>query len=102
MSDPVPGGLAVDLVTHQPLFVRTAVADTVAEYAEAEDFDLAGYKMHPFLPVREDDTVYECVFIGDLGVKSLHEWGDVKTYDLPRGRLATVPVWDAWQEADDE
>lgn len=101
MTDPVAGGLALDLVTRQPLFVRRVVADSVTDYAEAEDFDLLTYKMHEYLPVREDDTVYECVFVADIGAQSLHEWGGASTYDFPEGRLAVVPVWEAW-EGDDE
>lgn len=93
-TDPMPGGVAIDLITRQPLLVRRVVADTLAEYYEAEGFDLATYKQHVYLPVRADDTVYECVFIGDLD--GLHT--SRKTYDYPRGRLAHVPIEQAWNE----
>ncbi|WP_135535359.1 hypothetical protein [Halostella pelagica] len=98
-TEPMAGGLAFDLVTRQPLFVRQRVADTLGEYYDAEGFDLADYKAHAYLPVRPDDAVYECVFISEITAESLHEWGSAKTYDYPRGRLAHVPVEEAWGDA---
>jgi hypothetical protein len=93
-TEPMPGGIAIDLVTRQPLFVRQVVAQDLHEYYQDEQFDLAAYKTHPYLPVRESDTVYECVFIsGDP--ERIHKPGD--TYDFPRGRLAHYPVEQAWQ-----
>jgi len=93
-TEPMAGGVAFDLVTRQPVFVRRVVADSLVDYYAAEEFDLRTYKMHAYLPVRLDDTVYECVFIGDLD--SLHT--SRKCYDYPRGRLAHVPVEQAWTE----
>ena len=95
-TDPIEGGVAIDVVTRQPVFVRRQVADTLAEYYDAEGFDLATYKQHAFLPVRPDDAVFECVFIG--GVDDLH--GSRKTYDYPRGRLAVVPIDMAWRDVE--
>lgn len=95
-TEPMSGGVAIDVVTRQALYIREKVADTLAEYYEAEGFDLATYKQHAFLPVRPDDAVFECVFIG--GVDDLH--GSRKTYDYPRGRLATVPVDMAWRDVE--
>ena len=95
-TEPYKGGIVIDLVTRQPLFVRRQVADTLAEYYDAEGFDLATYKQHAFLPVRPDDAVFECVFIG--GVDDLH--GSRKTYDYPRGRLAVVPIDMAWRDVE--
>lgn len=95
-TEPISGGVAIDLVTRQTLFVRGVAADSLAEYYEAEGFDLATYKQHVWLPVRADDTVYECVFVG--GLDDLHTAG--KTYDYPRGRLARVPVELAWRDAE--
>jgi len=80
--------VAIDLVTRQPLRVRGRVADDLVEYYEDTGFDLYNYKQHPFLPVTLDDTVYECVFIGDI--EGLHNFS--KTYDYPAGRLARVPT----------
>jgi len=95
-TEPMAGGIAYDLVTRQPMFVCSKVADSLGEYYAAEGFDLRTYKMHAYLPVRPDDAVYECVFIGDLD--SLHT--SRKTYDYPRGRLAHVPVEQAWTDAE--
>lgn len=83
-----PGDVAIDLVTRQALYVTARVADDLVEYYEAEGFDLLTYKQHAFLPVRQSDPVYECVFVG--GVDDLHSFSD--TYDYPAGRLARVPV----------
>lgn len=95
-TEPIEGGIAIDLVTRQPLFIRRKVADSCREYYEAEGFDLATYNEHPFLPVRPDDAVFECVFVG--GVEGGHKPG--KTYDYPRGRLMTVPIDLAWRDAE--
>lgn len=95
-TEPMAGGVAFDLVTRQPLFVKDRVADSLAEYYDTEGFDLATYKMHTYLPVRADDAVYECVFLSDI--ESLHSGR--KTYDYPRGRLAHIPVEQAWTDAE--
>jgi hypothetical protein len=95
-TDPMAGGIAFDLVTRQPLFVHQVVSPTVVEYYEREGFDLLGYKTHPYLPVRPDDTVYECVFI-TRDAERAHKPGD--TYDFPRGRLMHVPIEQAWGES---
>ncbi|WP_459191797.1 hypothetical protein [Halosimplex sp. J119] len=81
------GDVAIDLVTRQPLMIVGKSADTLVEHYEREDFDLATYKQHPFLPVRVDDPVFECVFVGS--VDDLHSFSN--TYDYPAGRLARVP-----------
>lgn len=88
--EPETGGVAVDLVTRQPLFIRSIAADTVVEYYEQEEFDLLSYKTHPYLPVRMDDTVYNCVYITG-NPEQAHKIGN--EYAFPRGRLMTVPVW---------
>ena len=99
VTEPMAGGVAIDLVTRQPLFVRRVVAETCYEYYEEEGFNLLNYKTHPYLPVRADDTVYECVFIAQ-SPDGAHNPG--KTYDFPRGRLMHIPVEAAWQGGDDE
>lgn len=99
-TEPVAGGLAFDLVTRQPLFVRRRVADDLATYYEEERFDLATYKMHPYLPVRADDAVFECVFVSEITAESLHDWGSANTYDYPAGRLAVVPVDESWRDTE--
>ena len=95
-TEPMAGGVAFDLVTRQPLFIREKKADTLAEYYNEEGFDLATYNEHPFLPVRPDDAAFECVFIE--GPKGGHSPGS--TYDYPRGRLMTAPVDLAWRDAE--
>lgn len=92
-TEPMEGGIAIDLVTRQPLFVRRRVADDLAEYYEENDFDLLTYKTHPYLPVTVDDPVYECVFVP----RNTDQANDVgQTYDYPRGRLMMVPIHQAW------
>jgi hypothetical protein len=88
-TEPQPGGVAFDLVTRQPLYILDIAADSLTAYYEREEFDLLSYKSHPYLPVRQDDTVYECVYIGTTP-ENAHKPGN--TYDIPRGRLMTVPV----------
>lgn len=95
-TEPMAGGIAYDLVTRQPLFVREQVAPDLATYYEAEGFDLATYGVHPFLPVTIDDAVYECVYVSEVTAEGLADWGSSKTYDIPAGRLAHVPVETAW------
>ena len=99
-NDPMQAGIAFDLVTRQPLYIRRTVADSLAEYYESEGFDLQTYKMHAFLPVRSDDSVFECIFLSDITAESLHQWGDEQTYDFPRGRLATVPIDMAFRDVE--
>lgn len=91
------GDVALDLVTRQLLYVRCEVADSVIEYFDDADFDLANYNGHPYLPVTIHDTVYECVFL-PASPEGLHKIK--QTYDYPGGRLARVPVELAW-EGDD-
>jgi len=100
LTAPVAGGLAVDLVTRQLLFVRREVAPDLAAYYEAEDFDLLNYGPHPYLPVTVDDAVLECVYIDDVGVQDLDGLAESKTYDFPQGRLAAVPIQEVWADAD--
>jgi hypothetical protein len=62
-TEPVAGGVAIDLVTRQPLFVRQVKYDDLREHYREEGYNLLTYKTHPYLPVTADDAVYECVFI---------------------------------------
>lgn len=96
MNAPVSGGLAIDLVTRQLLFVRQAVADDLASYNDDEDFDLLNYGPHAYLPVTIDDTVFECVYVDDVGMQDIDGMASKKTYDFPGGRLAAVPVHEVW------
>ena len=83
------GDVAIDLVTRQPLFVTGVAASTLPDYYEREEFDLLSYKAHPYLPVRMDDRVLECVFV-PRSVEAVHKIG--KEYAYPEGRLARVPI----------
>lgn len=96
VTDVMVQGFALDLVTRQLLYVRQRVADDLAEYYEAENFDLLNYNQHPYLPVTIDDPAYECVYMADVTADGLDDWGSAKTYDFPAGRLAVVPVHESW------
>jgi len=89
----VPGSVAIDLVTRQLVFVRQLSYETCREHYEQEGYDLVTYKMHPWLGVTPDDTVWEVAF-----VDSNPEFG--KTYDYPDSRLMPVPVEQAWIDAE--
>jgi hypothetical protein len=97
-TSPLEGGVAIDVVTRQAVFVRRQVADTCREYYDAEGFDLATYKMHPWLPgIGPENTVYECVYI-DGNPQNAHKQS--RTYDFPSARLMHLPVEQAWSEAE--
>lgn len=95
MPDPTlkVGDVAIDLVKRGKLQVVGKAADSVAEYTDREDFDLAGYKSHPLLNVSDDEPVYTCVYLPDEPTVSLSG-----TYDFPESRLARVPVEAANQD----
>jgi hypothetical protein len=96
-QSPMTGGIAIDLVTRQAVFVRERVADSCREYYEEEEFDLLTYKMHPWLPgAGIENAVYECAYI-DSNPQNAHKGG--RTYDFPEARLMHYPVelaWDAY------
>jgi hypothetical protein len=86
-----PGDVVYDLAQKSTpkLQVQRVVAETVAEYAEREDFNLAEYKAHPRLPVSKSDRVLECTYIpDDPGAAP----SDGNPYAVPAGRLARAPV----------
>ena len=83
------GDVAIDLVTRQPLFVTGIAASSLPAYYDVEEFDLLNYKVHPYLPVRMDDRVLNCVFV-PRKVEGVHKMG--KEYAYPEGRLARVPI----------
>ncbi|MFW5905617.1 MAG: hypothetical protein ACOCUO_02095 [archaeon] len=97
-TKPMQGGIAIDIVTRQAVFVRQQVADTLEEYYEKEGFDLATYKMHPWLPgIDVDNAVYECSYI-DGNPQNAHKQG--RTYDFPEARLMALPVDLSWRDAE--
>lgn len=70
--------------------VLGVLAEDLDEYREREDFDLADYKNHPHLPVRDDDRVFACVYIPDA--PGAEPSSGNNPYPLPAGRLARAPV----------
>jgi hypothetical protein len=92
MSKPIqPGDVVYDLAQSgtPKMQVRRVLADSVEEYAEREDFNLAEYKSHPRLPVTRDDRVVECVYLAeDPGAAP----SNGNPYAVPTGRLARAPV----------
>ena len=95
---PVEGGIVIDIVTRQAMFVRKQVADSCAEYYEKEGFDLVTYKMHPWLPgIGPENPVYECSYI-DGNPQNVHKQG--KTYDFPAARLMALPVDLSWRDVE--
>ena len=97
-TEPVQGGVAIDIVTRQAVFVRERVAETCREYHADEGFDLVTYKMHPWLPgIGPENAVYECSYI-DGNPQNAHKQG--KTYDFPSARLMHLPVEMSWNETE--
>ena len=95
-TEPVEGGIAIDLVTRQTVFVRQVSYETCADHYEAEGYDLVSYKMHPWLPgIGPENTVYECVYT-DSNPQNTHKHG--RTYDFPSARLMYYPVEMAWRD----
>ena len=93
-TDPVAGGVAIDIVTRQAVFVRQQKYHSLEAHYEAEGYDLATYKMHAYLPgIDVDNAVYECVYV-DANPQNAHKPG--KTYDFPSARLMHLPVEQAW------
>jgi hypothetical protein len=96
-TEPMAGGVAIDIVTRQAVFVRQQVAETCEEYYGDEGFDLVTYKMHPWLPgIGPENAVYECSYI-DGNPQNAHKQG--KTYDFPSARLMHLPVELSWNDA---
>ena len=96
-TEPVAGSLAIDVVTRQLLFVRSKVADDLETYYEMEGFDLLTYGPHPWLPgVTAENAAYECYYVNDLSLDGIDDLGKRRDYDFPSGRLAVVPIEQAW------
>lgn len=97
-TEPLEGGVAIDIVTRQAVYVRQREYDTCREHYEAENFDLVTYKMHPWLPgISVENAVYECVYV-DGNPQNAHKPG--KTYSFPSARLMPLPIpmaWDAFE-----
>ena len=96
-TEPVAGSLAIDVVTRQLLFVRSKVADDLETYYEQEGFDLLTYGPHPWLPgVTAENAAYECYYVNDLSLDGIDDLRKRRDYDFPSGRLAVVPIEQAW------
>lgn len=98
-TEPVAGSLAIDLCTRQLLFVRQKVYDNLEEHYQAENYDLATYGPHPWLPVTVDDAVYECYYV-DGNPDNVGDEHKKKDYDFPRGRLIALPIEQAWNDVE--
>ncbi|MFC5278671.1 hypothetical protein ACFPM1_07870 [Halorubrum rubrum] len=97
-TEPMPGGVAIDVVTRQAVFVRQEKYESLEAHYEAEGYDLATYKMHPYLPgIGVDNSVYECVYL-DGNPQNAHKPG--KTYDFPSARLMHFPAEQAWDDSE--
>ncbi|WP_058366939.1 hypothetical protein [Haloparvum sedimenti] len=97
-TEPLEQGVAIDVVTRQAVFVRQCKYDTLEAHYEAEGYDLATYKMHPYLPgIGPDNAVYECSYI-DANPQNAHKQG--KTYDFPSARLMHLPLEQSWTDAE--
>ena len=97
-TEPLEGGVAIDIVTRQAVFVRQRVADTCREYYEEEGFDLVTYKTHPWLPgIGPENAVFECSYI-DGNPQNAHKQG--RTYDFPRARLMALPIDLSWRDVE--
>ena len=97
-TEPVEGGVAIDIVTRQAVFVRQRKYDDLAEHYDAEGYSLATYKMHPWLPgISVEDAVFEVSYI-DGNPQNAHKQG--KTYDMPRSRLMHLPVEMSWNDTE--
>lgn len=100
-TSPLEGGVAIDLITRQPLFVRQVEYETCRDHYEAEGYDLVTYNQHAFLPgIGPNNTVYECVYL-DGNPENAHKQG--RTYSFPEARLMALPVamaWDGYEVGD--
>lgn len=97
-TEPLAQGVAIDIVTRQAVYVRQCKYDTLEAHYEAEGYDLATYKMHPYLPgIGPDNAVYECSYI-DANPQNAHKQG--KTYDFPSARLMHLPVEQSWTDVE--
>lgn len=84
------GDVCIDVVDGAKVQVVGQSAETVAEYRERQEFDLAEYKSHPLLGVTDDDTVWETVYLPGSVTHSFN-----KSYDFPESRLVRIPVEEA-------
>lgn len=84
------GDVCHDLIERGKVQIVAKAADTVADYRDREEFDLADYKAHPLLRVPDDDTVWTAVYLPDKPTTTFNG-----SYDFPESRLARIPVENA-------
>lgn len=84
------GDVCIDLIERGKVQVVGVAAATVAEHRETNSYDIADCKGNALLNVQPDERVFSCVYAPDKPSTSLSG-----TYDLPRSRLARVPVEEA-------
>lgn len=95
-QDPQAGGIAIDLITRQAVFVRQQTYDNCRDHYEEEGYCLVTYKGHPWLPgISVENAVYECSYI-DGNPQNAHKQG--KTYEFPSARLMALPIELSWDE----
>lgn len=94
MVDPAikAGDVCHDLAGSGKVQVVARAADTVADYREHKGFDLATYKAHPLLGVRDDEPVFSCAYLPSDPTVS---FGSNEPYSFPASRLARIPVEEA-------
>lgn len=81
------GDVCIDLIERGKVHVVDVAAESVEQHANYNDYDVADYKANTLLPVRDDDPVFTVVYLPEN--PSVNFSG---TYDMPRSRLARVPV----------
>lgn len=81
------GDVCIDLIKRGKVVVVGKAADTVAEHQDREEYDIADYKGNALLDMHRGEPVYTVVFCPDAPSTSFSG-----TYDMPRSRLARVPV----------
>jgi len=87
------GDVCIDLVERGKVYVMERAAISVRKHREQESYDISDYKANALLDVRDEETVWTCVYLPD---KPQTEFSG--TYDFPESRLARVPVEEANQD----
>lgn len=79
IGDPV-----VDLAQGRPMVVLAAPDQTVAEWSDAEGYDLMGNYANSKFDPMPNETVVECVYVSDVRSEPS------KTYTFPISRVALI------------
>jgi hypothetical protein len=89
---PTAGDVAVDLLTHQPVYIEVDYEQNVVQYYDETGFNLMAHKANAYLQIQPTDLVVGAVYIGS-DPQSLHKPG--KIYPMPVSRLARIPTENA-------